>query len=532
MLDTAEPTPIITQGLTKLYLEGERELKEGDGLGTYHLLRRLGSGAFAEVWLARHAELGVDRALKIPTHPDYIRQLRLEARTTVVRHPHIVQTVDLVTAHEPPYLVMEYVDGRDLRKALNERSRFPVLEALEVLRDVLSAVSAAHANGVIHHDLKPENILIASDGTVKVTDFGLGIVQPQVTRSLLLSERLDTTDGAPVSGGTFEYMSPEQRLRMEPDPRDDIYALGIIGCELLTGSRPMRGIAIEEALAGAGIRKGVALVLKRALSPRDQRYEAAGPMFDDVRDLVAEEQRRNQQTESSPHKPIVPAQRHNTVEIATCTHPQLQVPVDAFEIGVRPVSVLEYMAFAESGIYEDPKNQDEAIVHVGVWTEEGLEWLHALPTRRPAPPQQSMSLSTRPMLGVSWYEATAYCNWLSLHEGNASGEEWAARAGHPQASMRDVGDAYRLPTEAELEIARDQLRRDLVTAPHSLEWVSDRWQPAHLRFRHRASGTVGVSLNPRRVLVDVGSRGIRRPGEPGMRDARTTFRIVRQKGTQ
>jgi len=165
---------------------------------------------------------------------------------------------------------MEYVEGQDLRKVLNAMGKLPVPEALAILTQILDALSAAHAMGILHRDLKPENILLTPDGRVKVADFGLGKVQAQVAQSLILSGSLVSSEGKSVSG-TFEYMSPEQRRGEPPDPRDDLYAFGLLGCELLTGSRPI-GAGVGRMLEREAIGEPYQSVLEKALDTRQYRY--------------------------------------------------------------------------------------------------------------------------------------------------------------------------------------------------------------------------------------------------------------------
>ena len=260
----------------------------GQEIGGHVLIRKLGGGAFGEVWLARHAELPVERAIKIPTDPDYVRQLRLEGQIQFnLRHPNIVETVDLNTMGSPPYFIMEYVQGEDLRKVLNRRGAFPVPEALDIICQVLDAVKAAHAMGILHRDLKPENVLLTPEGRVKITDFGLGKVQAQVSQSLMLSGSLVSAEGKSVSG-TFEYMSPEQRQAMPADPRDDLYAIGLIGCEILIGNRPAAS-GVAKALKRGGIPDNIAEVFEKACDDVQYRYASAALMLDDVLPLKAGE---------------------------------------------------------------------------------------------------------------------------------------------------------------------------------------------------------------------------------------------------
>jgi len=258
----------------------------GHTIGPYELKRRLGGGAFGEVWLARHLDLGVERAMKIPTDPDYVRQLRKEGQIQFnLKHLNIVETFDLNTHHDPPYFVMEWIDGEDLARHLAARGSVGVEEALAVVQQILGALVAAHGEGIIHRDLKPSNILLTRDGTVKVTDFGLGRVKADVAQSLLVSGSVLSQDEGSVSG-TLEYMSPAQRAGQPPDPRDDLYALGIIGCELLTGRRPSAAGAAR-ALGRAGIAKGIIEVFERACDDPEYSYPSAAEMLADVERVMA-----------------------------------------------------------------------------------------------------------------------------------------------------------------------------------------------------------------------------------------------------
>ena len=269
-------------------------LTPGQTVGSYELVRKLGGGAFGEVWLARHVELGAECALKIPTDPDYVRQLRKEGQIQFgLKHPNIVGTVDLNTLHDPPYFVMEYVEGTDLRKYLTACGKLRLAEAMGIVGQILEALKAAHAKGVLHRDLKPENVLRTPDGAVKVTDFGLGKVQADVAQSLLLSGSMMSREGKSVSG-TFAYMSPEQASGEPPDPRDDLYAVGILGCELLTGSRPLPGISTEDQFDDAGIHRDHALVFQRALALPKRRYATAAEMRAAVQAAEAAEEARTE----------------------------------------------------------------------------------------------------------------------------------------------------------------------------------------------------------------------------------------------
>ena len=273
--------------------------RRGEVVGQYELVRRLGAGAFGEVWLARHLDLRVERALKIPTDPDYVRQLRHEAQIQcAVDHPNVVETHELYLRHDPPHFVMDYVEGQDLRRRLEEHGPPSPQEALWVLSQVLEALAAAHARGVLHRDLKPENVLVTPGGRVKVADFGLGRVQADVARSLVLSGSLQTSGGRSVSG-TLEYMSPEQKAGAAPDPRDDLYAVGVIGCELLTGSRPL-GVGVARMFERAGLDERLAAIVGKALDEAEHRYGSAAAMLADVRPLLDAERPRETPARRAP----------------------------------------------------------------------------------------------------------------------------------------------------------------------------------------------------------------------------------------
>jgi predicted Ser/Thr protein kinase len=210
-------------------------------VGPYELLSELGSGGFGRVYRARHGELGWERAVKVATDPEFVRQLRREGEVLArLRHPRIVEVFDMNTSHDPPYVVMEYVEGGDLRHLL-EGGPLPVARAVEIMLDVLEALEHAHSHGVIHRDIKPANILLDREGRAKVSDFGLGRVVEEVSRS---GGRVGSVrSGSGDSAGTLKYMSPEQldpeRLRGERlDHRSDLYSVGLVLYEMLTGRFP------------------------------------------------------------------------------------------------------------------------------------------------------------------------------------------------------------------------------------------------------------------------------------------------------
>lgn len=193
----------------------------------------LGVGGMGEVYKARDLALGRLVAFKVirpelASSPAIIDRFKQEILlSSNVTHKNVIRIYDLGEADGMKFITMEYIDGRDLRAVLHDRGKFSPREAIEVVRQVCCALEAAHAVGVIHRDLKPQNIMCEPSGRILVMDFGL---------ARTLEDNGLTQSGNLV--GTLEYMSPEQALAKEIDPRSDIFALGIIFYELLSGRSP------------------------------------------------------------------------------------------------------------------------------------------------------------------------------------------------------------------------------------------------------------------------------------------------------
>ena len=262
-------------------------LREGDRISNYLLEAQVGAGSFGEVWRARHHVFDEVVAVKVPTDAQYVRNLRQEGVAVHgLRHPNVVRVIDLDPYGEPPYLVMEYVDGPSLREAIDRyKGLFPIPAVVAVLRGVLLALQAAHDGGLLHCDVKPANILLGhpldslatiSDREVKVTDFGLGQVCGNTTRSIMQSGSAMTEDGRSIAG-TLAYMSPEQKEGRDLDPRSDLYACGILLFEMLTGERPQGGDAPSSIRTE--VSRNLDEVVSRAYTRLERRYASASEML-------------------------------------------------------------------------------------------------------------------------------------------------------------------------------------------------------------------------------------------------------------
>ncbi|WP_102027330.1 Stk1 family PASTA domain-containing Ser/Thr kinase [Salirhabdus sp. Marseille-P4669] len=204
----------------------------------YEIQRAIGGGGMANVYLARDSILERDVAIKVlrmeyANDEEFIHRFRREAQSTIhLSHPNIVNIFDVGEEVEEDiyYIVMEYVRGMTLKQYIQMYSPLPVDEAIDIMNQVTSAISHAHQNGIIHRDIKPQNILIDHNGKVKVTDFGIAMA--------LTGTSVTQTNSVL---GSVHYLSPEQARGGTAIKKSDIYSLGIVFFELLTGRLPFSG---------------------------------------------------------------------------------------------------------------------------------------------------------------------------------------------------------------------------------------------------------------------------------------------------
>lgn len=204
--------------------------------GRYQLTSLLGKGGMAFVYKARDQMLERDVAIKLlrddySQSPAFLERFRQEAKAAAnLSHPNIVTVHDFGMDQGQIYIVMEYVPGTDLKTLIQKRGRFRPEEALPLLIQACAGIGYAHRAGLVHCDVKPQNMLVTPDGRLKVTDFGIA----RALATIRPDEQNDVVWGSP------QYFSPEQAAGAAPSPASDVYSLGVVMYEMLTGSLPFQ----------------------------------------------------------------------------------------------------------------------------------------------------------------------------------------------------------------------------------------------------------------------------------------------------
>jgi serine/threonine protein kinase len=243
----------------------------------YEILQRISAGGMATVYRARAIRLGRDVAVKVmhqhlAQDEAFVKRFETEARAIAqVNHPSIVQVFDTGVDQNAIYIAMELLDGGTLRDAMAAHGAYTVSESLDITARILDALSAAHRLGIVHRDIKPENILIGSGGQLKVADFGI---------SRALSDTRLTQTGQTI--GTVSYMAPELLSDGQVSPAIDVYAVGVVLYELLTGRRPFTGentvqIALQKTTRpfpelGIAVPQAVDALLQQLTGPLPYRF--------------------------------------------------------------------------------------------------------------------------------------------------------------------------------------------------------------------------------------------------------------------
>ena len=275
----------------------------GEKFGRYELREKIGAGGMGEVYLAHDAELERNVAVKIlprefSADAERKSRFRQEARAaSALNHPNIITIYEIGESAHGSFLTTEYIEGETLREIIKHQ-KSSIAEILRIVEQIAKALVAAHRAHIVHRDIKLENIMLRADGIIKVLDFGLA--KPTVQKDETSAESVNTIPGMVL--GSARYMSPEQARGLPVDERTDIWSLGVILYEMLTGSAPFNGATTSDTIAAVIGKEPAPLgdfienapaelnrIIRKALQKdRDERYQNVKDFALDVKDLLHE----------------------------------------------------------------------------------------------------------------------------------------------------------------------------------------------------------------------------------------------------
>ena len=284
-------------------------LTEGALLSHYKIHSHIGSGGMGDVYLATDTQLQRKVALKIlpaevASNTQRVRRFLQEAKTvSALNHPHIITIYEVGETDSTSFIATEFIDGVTLREAI-KRKQMPLEQIIEIATQSASALTAAHEVNIVHRDIKPENIMLRDDGYVKILDFGLAKLLDHGNSNPEASTLVNTADGVVL--GTVSYMSPEQARGLEVDARTDIWSLGTVLYEMLTGRRPFEGTTLSDILAAVLDHEPAPVaryspdapaelerIVRKALAKDpDKRYQTSRDLLNDLKDLKREIERQ------------------------------------------------------------------------------------------------------------------------------------------------------------------------------------------------------------------------------------------------
>src|SRR5215204_1262352 len=275
--------------------------KVGQQISKYRIISPLGSGGMGEVYLAEDDQLKRKAALKFlaaefSSNADHLERFMREARAaSALNHPNICTIYEINSEDEIPFIAMEFIEGETVSGMIRRRRR-NIRQALELATQVSAALVEAHEAGIVHRDIKPANIILTNRGQAKILDFGL-VKLVQTEGASVGSKKFLTKAGMVV--GTASYMSPEQARGLDVDGRTDVWSLGVVLYEMLTGTLPFTGETSTDTLAAILTKTPLppsqlfpeippaleGIILKALRSDREDRYTSANSLLSDLTDL-------------------------------------------------------------------------------------------------------------------------------------------------------------------------------------------------------------------------------------------------------
>jgi serine/threonine protein kinase len=450
-------------------------LAPGTKLGPYEIVALLGAGGMGEVYRARDTRLGREVAVKVlpasySTDPERLRRFEQEARAAgALNHPNILAIYDVGTHKDSPYLVSELLDGETLGEQL-QGGALPLRKSVDIALQVARGMAAAHEKGVVHRDLKPANIFLTVDGRVKVLDFGLAKLAQRDDTGIDKAESLTQASGTEsgVVLGTVGYMSPEQVRGKPADARSDIFALGTILYEMLSGHRAFRKDSSADTMAAIlkedppqlssnnrSVPPGVERVVGHCLEKNPaERFQSA-------RDLAFDLEALSGLSGASSERPYSSQSRWQKWLV------RLGVALGLLAVGVAADKILgkrgnwslpptfQQLTFRRGLLYSARFAPDgKTVVYSASWDGEAPRLYSTQPN---SPESRSLDVTNSILFAVSSSNELAIssgCNYLFGGECYGTLARMPLSGGSPREVLDNVNSADWSPDGAELAVAR------------------------------------------------------------------------------
>ena len=464
-------------------------LATGTTLGPYKILAPLGAGGMGEVYRARDTRLGRDVAIKvIPAElardPERIKRFEHEARAAgALSHPNVCGILDIGTGEGSPFVVMELLEGETLRERLNA-GLIPVRKAIDYVAQGAHGLAAAHEKGIVHRDLKPENLFVTKDGRVKVLDFGLAkLTRPEVLASAgEKSISIAATETGAILG-TVGYMAPEQVRGQNADARSDLFALGAILYELLTGKRAFHGASYVETLhsilneeppplstSGRDIPPGLEPIMRHCLEKNpEERFQSARDLAFALEALVTHSSGTTPTRDAAAQPPrrrlrLVPVLGVAALAIMAVSYFLLRINASRSDT---PALTYAQKTFGRQAIFQARFAPDGQTIVLSAAKEGNTPELFIIrpddPEPRPLgiPGLHLLSISSKGDLAV--LAGARYLGHHRLFKGTLA--RMPIAGGAPRPMLEDVRDADWSPDGSGLAIIRERGGRDQLEYP-------------------------------------------------------------------